>query len=266
MATLLVRPIFQLQQIGVIVALAATVAINALANTLPLNGQTTAAISDQYPLLITPPGYVFAIWGLIYTGLIGYAIYQALPGQASNSRLRAAAPWFWLSCAGNIIWLLVWHYNLPLFSLPAMVSVLIGLIGVYLALRSHGTPTAGERWLVRPTFSIYLGWICVATLVNGSVFLYELGWRDTGTGGVVSTIVLLALAAGLSWWFARRWGDGVLPLVIAWAASGIALKPSAIAPLAVVAWGVAAIALVAATAAYVSQNVQTQGVQRHRDG
>ncbi|MFN3374049.1 MAG: tryptophan-rich sensory protein, partial [Chloroflexus sp.] len=65
MATLLVRPIFQLQQIGVILALAATVVMNVLANTLPLNGQTTGAISDRYPLLITPPGYVFAIWGLI---------------------------------------------------------------------------------------------------------------------------------------------------------------------------------------------------------
>lgn len=265
MATLLARPIFQLQQIGTIVALAATVAVNALANLLPLNGQTTAAISDRYPLLITPPGYVFAIWGLIYTGLIGYAIYQALPGQASNPCLRAAAPWFWLSCAGNIGWIVVWHYNLPLLSLPAMLIVLIGLIGVYLALRHPSAPATGERWLVRPTFSVYLGWICVATLVNGSVFLYELGWRDTGAGGIASTIVLLVLAAGLSWWFARRWRDGVLPLVVAWAASGIALKQAAITPLAVVAWGVAAAALVAATTAYASQNGQTRSGQRRRD-
>lgn len=263
MATLLARPIFQLQQIGTIVALAATVAVNALANLLPLNGQTTAAISDRYPLLITPPGYVFAIWGLIYTSLIGYAIYQALPEQAGNPRLRAAAPWFWLSCAGNIGWIVVWHYNLPLLSLPGMLIVLIGLIGVYLVLRRPGAPAAGERWLVRPAFSVYLGWICVATLVNGGVFLYELGWRDTGAGGIASTIVLLALAAGLSWWFARRWRDGVLPLVIAWAASGIGLKQAAIAPLAVVAWGVAAAALIAA--AYAAQNGQTPRGQRRRD-
>ncbi|GIV89956.1 MAG: tryptophan-rich sensory protein [Chloroflexus sp.] len=245
MATSLARPIFQLQQIGTIVALAATVSINALANLLPLNGQTTAAISDRYPLLITPPGYVFAIWGLIYTGLIGYAIYQALPEQASNPRLRAAAPWFWLSCAGNSAWLLFWHYNFPILSFPAMATVLIGLIGVYLNLRSSDTITKGERWLVRPAFSLYLGWICVATLVNGGVLLYELGWQDTGIEGIVSTIVLLALAAGLSWWFAQRWRDGVLPLVVAWAASGIALKQAAIAPLAAVAWGVAGVAIAA---------------------
>lgn len=263
MATSLARPIFQLQQIGTIVALAATVAINALANLLPLNGQTTAAISDRYPLLITPPGYVFAIWGLIYTGLIGYAIYQALPEQAGNPRLRAAAPWFWLSCAGNSAWLLFWHYNIPLLSFPAMATVLIGLIGVYLNLRSSDTITKGERWLVRPAFSLYLGWICVATLVNGGVLLYELGWQDTGIGSIVSTIVLLALAAGLSWWFAQRWRDGVLPLVVAWAASGIALKQAAIAPLAVVAWGVAGVALIAA--AYAVQKGHTQSGQRRRD-
>ncbi|MCX7860491.1 MAG: tryptophan-rich sensory protein [Chloroflexus sp.] len=251
MATSLARPIFQLQQIGTVLALAATVIVNVLANTLPLNGQTTAAISDRYPLLITPPGYVFAIWGLIYSGLIGYAIYQALPGQANNPRLRAAAPWFWLSCASNIGWIFAWHYNLPLVSFPAMLSVLIGLIGVYLALRGSGAPTEGERWLVRPTFSVYLGWICVATLVNGGVFLYELGWRDTGAIGIISTIILLALAAGLCWWFARRWHDSVLPLVVAWAASGIALKQAAIAPLATVAWLVVAAAVAAAVAAVV---------------
>ncbi|WP_232280641.1 hypothetical protein [Chloroflexus aggregans] len=126
-----------------------------------------------------------------------------------------------------------------------MATVLIGLIGIYLNLRSSDTMTKGERWLVRPAFSLYLGWICVATLVNGGVLLYELGWQDTGIGGIVSTIVLLVLAGGLSWWFARRWRDGVLPLVVAWAASGIALKQAAIAPLAVVAWVVAGIAIAA---------------------
>lgn len=239
MNTSLARPIFHLQQIGVAVGLLATIVTNVLANTLPLNGQTTGEISDRYPLFITPPGYVFSIWGLIYIGLIGYATYQLLPAQATNPRLRAAAPWFGLSCVGNIAWLIFWHYNLPLLSLPAMLVVLGGLIGVYLALRGPGPAEVGEQWLVRPTFSLYLGWICVATLVNGGVLLYELGWRDTGTGGIVSAMVLLGLAAGLSWWFVHRWQDGILPLVVAWAASGIALKQATIVLLATMAWVVA---------------------------
>ncbi len=254
MATLTARPSFSLRQLGVILALALTIGINVLANALPLNGQTTAAISDRYPLLITPPGYVFSIWGVIYLGLIGYALYQALPMQAANPRLQAVARWFWFSCAGNILWLLFWHYNLPLLSLPAMLMVLGGLIASFLALRSQGTPSASERWLAQVPFSIYLGWICVATLVNGGVFLYELGWRDTGNGGIISTMVLLALAAGLGWWFARRYRDGAIPLVVAWASSGIALKQAAIVPLATVAWIVAIAALIAALSAVVNRN------------
>jgi hypothetical protein len=245
MATSLARPIFHWQPVAVILGLLATIAVNIAANTLPLNGQTTGAISDRYPLLITPPGYIFSIWGLIYVGLIGYAVYQALPAQINNPRLRSAAPWFLLSCLGNIGWLFFWHYNLSPLSLPAMLIVLTGLVGVYLKLRGPGTPTPGERWLVQPTFSLYLGWICVATLVNASVFLYDLGWRDTGNGGIISASVLLILAAGLSWWFAQRWRDAVLPLVVAWAASGIAFKQAAMMPLATIAWIVVLTALAA---------------------
>jgi len=50
----------------------------ALANALPLNGQTTGEISDRFQVYFVPAGYVFAIWFVIYLGLIAFAVYQAL--------------------------------------------------------------------------------------------------------------------------------------------------------------------------------------------
>ena len=69
-------------------AVVVTIAVNGLAVSLPLNGQDTGAISDRFQVYFVPAGYVFSIWGLIYLGLIAFAIYQVLPGQAAMPRLR----------------------------------------------------------------------------------------------------------------------------------------------------------------------------------
>ncbi|WP_054754675.1 hypothetical protein [Piscibacillus salipiscarius] len=50
-------------------ALALVLFINYLSFSLPINGQTTGEISNQINVLLTPAGYVFSIWGLIYVML-----------------------------------------------------------------------------------------------------------------------------------------------------------------------------------------------------
>ena len=66
------------KKIIVLVTLLVTLAVNYIANALPLNGNTTAAVSDLFPQYIVPLGYVFAIWGLIYFSLLGYSIHNFL--------------------------------------------------------------------------------------------------------------------------------------------------------------------------------------------
>jgi hypothetical protein len=84
-----------------LVALAITIVVNALANALPLGGRTTGEISDSFNLLFVPAGYVFAIWGLIYLALIGFAFFQALPAQQSNLSVKVLGYWFVLTCLAN---------------------------------------------------------------------------------------------------------------------------------------------------------------------
>ena len=76
------------RQILVILSVLVTLVVNILANALPLNGQNTGQISDRFNVYFVPAGYVFSIWGFIYIGLIAYAIFQALPSQRENPRLR----------------------------------------------------------------------------------------------------------------------------------------------------------------------------------
>ena len=237
------------RQAAVVAALAGTIAVNGLANGLPLNGRTTGAISDQFPLKITPPGYVFAIWGLIYGGLIGYAIYQALPAQASNPRLRRMAWPFVLSCAANVAWLLLWHYGQYRLTLGAMIGLLLSLIAINLR-QGRGEPAPlAEKLLARLPFSIYQGWISVATIINVGVALYDAGWDgaplsdEQWTAGLIGTAGALAAAMGLG---RRELG---FPLVIAWALAGIATKQAGDPLLANSAWAGVAASLAAAAGA-----------------
>ncbi len=173
------------RQILIVLAVVATIAVNGLANALPINGLQTGEISDSFPVYFTPAGYVFAIWGVIYLGLLAYAVYQALPAQRQSPRLRSIRTLFLVGSLANIAWIFLWHYQLFPLTLVAMLVLLGTLIGIYLRLRIGRTsPPLVERLAVDLPFSIYLGWITVATIANvtSAAELLELErlWRQPG--------------------------------------------------------------------------------------
>ena len=198
------------RQIVIVVALVLTIAVNGLAGTTVLNGQTTGEVSDKIPAFFTPAGYVFSIWGLIYLGLIVYAIYQALPAQRENPRLRSIGYLFVLSCLTNAAWLVFWQYEVLLVTILLMLVLLGSLIAIYLRLDvNRSRVAAGERWAVHVPFSIYLGWITVATIANVSAFLYRSGWSTGGLGisGEAWTVIMLATAVVIAAAISLRRGD-----------------------------------------------------------
>jgi benzodiazapine receptor len=92
-------------QIANLGALAVTIIANLLSNILMFDGKTVGEISDAYPNLFTPAGYVFSIWGLIYTLLLLFAVFQALPKQRGKPFLHEIGYYFVLSCVANVMWL-----------------------------------------------------------------------------------------------------------------------------------------------------------------
>jgi len=205
-----------------IVAYLAMVAYNGLANTLPLFGNTTGEVSQAYPNLFTPAPFTFAVWGVIYAALAGFSVLQALPARAADPRLAAARPLFVLSSLLNVAWLTAWHADAIVVSEVVMVALLLCLIALYRRIDAWRAPaTAGERWLIDVPFSLYLGWISVATVANTSVTLVSLG-VDGGTAAVAIAAVVVAVAAGIGLLATVSRRDPAIALVVAWGLFGVA--------------------------------------------
>jgi hypothetical protein len=226
-----------------LLAVVGTIGLNGLANALPLNGQTTGEISDRFEVFFVPAGYVFSIWGLIYLALAGFAVYQALPAQRENPRLRRIGYLFALSCVANVAWLFLWHYEFFSLTLVAMLALLALLMAIYLRLdigRAQVPPA--EKWLVQVTFSIYLGWITVATIANVTSLLDYLKWGGWGIGPEAWAVIMLAAGVGIASAVSLTRGDVAYMLVIVWAFAGIAVKHAGTPVVAPAAWVAAAAA------------------------
>ncbi len=238
------------RQVVTVLIFLVTVAVNGAANALPINGQTTAEISDRFNVFVIPAGYVFAIWGLIYVGLAAFTIYQALHGIDPVVRRVGWLPA--LSGVLNTTWLLLFQFEAFVLTVPVMVALLLTLIAIHRRVwQVRDQLTTASRWAIRVPFSIYLGWISVATIANVA---QTLSWLGVGGFGVPleATIAsgVLLLGPALAIVFARRFGDLAYGAVIVWAYLGIVVKEasSPFVPL-VAGIGAAAVALLIAASA-----------------
>jgi len=235
-----------IRQWTVVLSLAAAIIVNVLSFALPLNGQTTGEISNRYPSYFIPAGYVFAIWGIIYLGLLAYAIYQAMPAQRENPRLRRTGYLFVLSCLVNMVWLVCWHYEIFALVLPALTTLSLLLAAIYLRLNiGRVSVSPAERWCVHIPFSIYLAWSIIATISNTSWLLYNWRWNRWGLSEETWAIVWLAIGVVLASTAIIKRRDVAFGLVWIWAYSGIATKFADVPVVSIAAWlACAALALV----------------------
>lgn len=210
--------------------------INGLANILPLNGYTTGGVTKNIPSLFTPAAYVFAIWGVIYLSSLGFVIYQSRPAQADNQRLKRIGPWFIIVNLSNSAWIFFWHYRLFGLSQVAMLSLLTSLIIIYIRLGvGQQTVSWKEKLFVDMPFSIYLGWISVATIANTGILLIVNNWNTFGIAPEIWAVIVLLVgtALGIAMTLLRR--EVAYPLVIIWSFIGIVNARPDVLPVAVIA-------------------------------
>jgi tryptophan-rich sensory protein len=182
-------------------------------------------VANRLPIYFVPANYVFSIWGVIYALLIAYAIYQALPSQRENERLRRTGYLFVLSCIANSAWLFLFHYEYFLLTMVAMMLLLLSLIAIYLRLDIGKTAVSkAEKWLLRVPFSAYLGWITVATIANASYVLYDANWDGFGLGGPTWAAIMLIVATAVTIAMVITRRDIAYATVIVWALIGIVVK------------------------------------------
>ncbi len=214
-----------IRQITIIVTLILMITVNILANALPINGLDTGEISDSFDVFFVPAGYVFSIWGLIYVALIAFTIYQALPSQKDNPRITRAALPVVIGNLANTAWIFAWHYEQFALSMLIMVILLISLIWTYQSLGvRQARVSRGEFWAVQVPFSIYLGWITVATVANATSLLDYLNWGALGIAPQTWAAIMLAVASVIATAMAITRRDAAYLAVLVWAFVGIAVK------------------------------------------
>lgn len=204
------------------------VTVNALANSLPINGQNTGQVSDSYGNLFAPAGLTFAIWGLIYLFLAIYTIYQFGLFQKGSQTdrgplMEAIAPFFILSSLVNAVWIFAWHYELIGVCLVLIAGMLVLLIKINLIIDKE-TLTNKEKFFIKIPFSIYFGWTTVATIANATVLLVALGWNGFGVSEVMWTVIILLVGAAIGILTMRTRRNIPYGLVLIWAYGGILLK------------------------------------------
>lgn len=201
------------------VALIATLAVNALANILPINGLTTGEVADRYPSLFTPTGFTFSIWSVIYALLLAFIVYAWI--HRSNKSITAMLPWFVLSCVLNISWILVWHHLMPVSSVIIMVLLLFTLTTLFRLAHRSSNDSQKHAVFVSLPFTIYFAWICVATIANIAAYLSSTGWNGFAISPQVWTVMMLVTACALGLVIFLRFRTPAVIAVILWTLVGI---------------------------------------------
>lgn len=218
--------------IKILVTLAyfAVITVNYLANALPIGGVTTGEASDSFSNLFTPAGVTFSIWGLIYTLLLVYVLYNwGLFGKKPNKKkqkiLNKVGVLFIVNAIANCCWIFAWHHGQIALSVMIMLVLLITLILVADLLNKEKFSLT-ETICLRLPFSIYFGWITVATIANITVLLVSIGWDGWGVSEQLWTIIILLIGATIGIWRSLKDKNIAYLAVFIWAYGGIILKHS----------------------------------------
>lgn len=217
--------VIALLQIGFYIAM---VIVNAMANILPINGYNTGEISNMYPNLFVPAGFTFGIWGIIYFLLLIYVSYSTQVLWKQNMQTPAftavnqIAPLFLLSCTLNAIWIVNWHYLYIFFTLFIMLFLLVTLINI----NSHFEKFKNElsvtqKFILVTPFTVYLAWICVATIANTTALLVSIKWNAFHLAPWIWSCIMIVIACLLAAIYTIKRSAVTFALVIAWALFGI---------------------------------------------
>lgn len=197
-------------------AIVGAIAVSAYSVRHPFAGQTQAMVSAKYPTLLTPAGHAFSIWGLIFLTLLVYACWQLLPAQRQLSLPDAVAKPLTLACLGLGAWVVIFAYELIVPSAGVMLLILAAAAVAYGRTRRRMFADAAP-WLAGVPFSLLLGWISVAAVINFTIAIRALGWQTAEGVSVTLTLGLIAAVVALGLLMSRVFRDLVFPLVIAWA-------------------------------------------------
>ncbi|MFC5380521.1 hypothetical protein [Aquipuribacter nitratireducens] len=210
--------------VAVVVTAVAQVAGSPLGTALA-GGTSVADVSDRYATVVTPAGYAFAVWGLIFTACAAWAVYQTLPAQLPRDVHRRTGWWLAAAFAANTAWELVFPQDGTAVLVAQVLIVVVVVTAAVAAARLQAPPPHGlDRLLPGVVAPLLLGWVTFATVANTAISGVYLGAPQEGALARGAGIVALVAAAAVVLDVGLRLRSGTLPFVgaAAWGAAGVA--------------------------------------------
>lgn len=171
-----------------------------------IGGMTQADISNMFPTAITPAGFTFSIWSLIYFSWIVAGIYALKNAKKKDNRFLIV---FSLAIFLTAIWLIPWGYMFIGISLVVMILIL-ALLKYAFRLSRAAHP------ILRYSTELTLGWIHIATVANITIWLVSLGFTGGGISETYWAIWVLWLALVLTAYYQCRFHTYIISLVFLW--------------------------------------------------
>lgn len=211
----------KLTAILALVLLAGTLYINFLGGTGKINGISTGEVSAGYSALFTPAGFTFTIWSVIYLLNVVFVLVALINAPKTDSSGRQSQlRLFMLICLVNAAWIFAWHYEQLEVSVVLMLCLLVSLIRAFV-LSQHASAKTFTSVITSANFSVYLGWVSVATIANISALLISWGVPPRNETAMVLTLLVVAVAVVLGAWQLIRFRNASYALVLIWAFYGI---------------------------------------------
>lgn len=203
-----------------VVMLILVLIFNFLTGTGKINGLSQADISEMFPTKITPAGFAFSIWGVIYTLVFISLVWMLYKHKESkvSIEIQAIGWWFNLSALANILWTIIFSYlRLPLSTL--LIAIL--LVSLVMILINLSKLDFKPNPVLSLAFGMYAGWVLIATVVNIAASLVQIEWGGLGLSELTWAKILLVVALAIVFLITIRTSNAIFPLPVAWAYFGI---------------------------------------------
>jgi translocator protein len=186
-----------------------------------IGGMTQADISEMFSTAVTPAGFTFSIWSIIYLSWIIAWVYIAFFEKQNIKKQsrslqddKKSIISFATAIALTAVWLIPWGYLQIGVSLIIMLAILALLAYVFTRMRTANI-------VVRSSIEITLAWIIMATALNITVWMRYMGWSIGGPTDLYYAIGALGAVLILVAYLQCRYRSYIISGVFLWTLFGV---------------------------------------------
>src|SRR5690625_58379 len=203
--------------IGYFIAFIVMVAMN---YAVGMCGADVSDVANNNEAIIQPAGYAFSIWGLIYLLLLIWIINLFFSKKDKSLITERLTFWPILNFLLNGAWIIAFTQEWVLVSVLIIIAMLYTLAEMFTSLSATNV-----HWFDRLPFSIYFGWVTVATIVN--IFTLAIASNVDmilGMGELTWTIIILIVATLIGVVISLVFKDWAYPITLIWPFVAIYVK------------------------------------------